>query len=97
MRLVCAQDDANHDPQWSYEQLVSAGLKAGERTISRADVDYMLGVSELVFQVLERAWAALGTVPHRTSPRRATLVLLLQFSYLTSLSICLCLRLCLNH
>lgn len=52
------KDDANHDPQWSYEQLVSAKLKVGDRTLSRNDVDIMTKTTQTVFEILERAWMA---------------------------------------
>ncbi|KAH3834391.1 multifunctional protein ADE2-like [Dreissena polymorpha] len=53
------KDDANHDPQWSYEQCVEAGLKCGGRTLGRDDFDIMCKTTVTVFEVLEKAWASL--------------------------------------
>ncbi|XP_054271184.1 bifunctional phosphoribosylaminoimidazole carboxylase/phosphoribosylaminoimidazole succinocarboxamide synthetase [Macrosteles quadrilineatus] len=52
------KDDANHDPQWSDEQIVSASFQFYGRTISRDEVDMMKRMSVAVFEVLERAWAS---------------------------------------
>ncbi len=56
------KDDAAHDPQWSDEQLVAAKLTIGGRVIDARDVTLMKHLMALVFEVLERAWAALGTL-----------------------------------
>lgn len=53
------QDDANHDPQWSYEQCVEAKIKVGDRLITRDDIDIMARTTVTVFEVLEKAWASL--------------------------------------
>lgn len=51
------KDDANHDPQWSEEQIVSAKFKFNGLVIGQDEVDYMRKVTILVFEVLEKAWA----------------------------------------
>lgn len=51
------KDDANHDPQWSEEQIVSAQFKVNELTIGQDEVDIMRRTTVLVFEVLEKAWA----------------------------------------
>jgi len=53
------KDDANHDPQWSEEQLISNELKVGGLTIGRDEVDFMTRTTLVVFEVLERAWASI--------------------------------------
>lgn len=53
------KDDANHDPQWSTEQLVEAKLKCGSTTIGPEEVEIMLRTTRTVFEVLEKAWASL--------------------------------------
>ncbi|MPC44315.1 Multifunctional protein ADE2 [Portunus trituberculatus] len=53
------KDDANHDPQWSEEQVLENKLKVGERVIGRLEYDIMARTTVAVFEVLERAWAAL--------------------------------------
>ncbi|GJQ74516.1 ade5 [Trypoxylus dichotomus] len=51
------KDDANHDPQWSEEQIISAKFKFNERLIGPVEVDIMQRMSIIVFEILERAWA----------------------------------------
>ncbi|KAK2587545.1 hypothetical protein KPH14_003678 [Odynerus spinipes] len=51
------KDDANHDPQWSEEQIISAKFKLNGVTIGKDEVDIMQRTTLAVFEVLERAWA----------------------------------------
>ncbi|KAK4325350.1 hypothetical protein Pmani_004065 [Petrolisthes manimaculis] len=53
------KDDANHDPQWSEEQVLSAGLEVGDVVVGRLEYDIMARTTLAVFEVLERAWASL--------------------------------------
>lgn len=53
-------DDANHDPYWSLETLIEAGLEVGGLTIGKTHVDEMLEITRLVFEVLERVWSTLN-------------------------------------
>ncbi|XP_046402707.1 multifunctional protein ADE2 isoform X2 [Ischnura elegans] len=50
------KDDANHDPQWSEQQIISAGFSFNGITIGKDEVDYMRRATICVFEVLERAW-----------------------------------------
>jgi phosphoribosylaminoimidazole carboxylase/phosphoribosylaminoimidazole-succinocarboxamide synthase len=51
------KDDANHDPQWSTEQIISAKFKVNGLEIGPTEVDIMTRTSILVFEVLEKVWA----------------------------------------
>ena len=50
------KDDANHDPYWSEETLVGAELNHGGLLITAEHIKEMFQISNLVFEVLERAW-----------------------------------------
>nr|CAD7589734.1 unnamed protein product [Timema genevievae] len=52
------KDDANHDPQWSEHQIVSAKFKVNGLVIGQDEVDIMRRVTITVFEVLEKAWAS---------------------------------------
>ncbi|XP_044262164.1 multifunctional protein ADE2 isoform X4 [Tribolium madens] len=51
------KDDANHDPQWSTEQIISAKFKVNGLEIGPTEVDIMTRTSILVFEILEKVWA----------------------------------------
>jgi phosphoribosylaminoimidazole carboxylase/phosphoribosylaminoimidazole-succinocarboxamide synthase len=53
------KDDANHDPQWSEEQLIANELKVGGITICKDEVEFMNRTTVAVFEILERAWASI--------------------------------------
>jgi len=50
------KDDANHDPYWSLETLIESEMNCGGLVLKKEHVDEMLQVTQLVFEVLERAW-----------------------------------------
>lgn len=51
------KDDANHDPQWSDEQIVCASFRINSLLITKDEIDIMKRTAATVFEVLERAWA----------------------------------------
>lgn len=53
------KDDANDDPQWSREQVMACGLAVEGRVVTEKDYDEMAKMTVLVFEMLERAWAAM--------------------------------------
>lgn len=55
------KDDENHDPFWSTDSIIEAKLVIGNLLIDKHHVLEMLKITELVFEVLEKAW---GTVDH---------------------------------
>ena len=50
------KDDANHDPFWSEESIISAELVIGGLLIEQKHVQQMLCITRLVFELLERVW-----------------------------------------
>ncbi|KAG5897060.1 hypothetical protein JTB14_025876 [Gonioctena quinquepunctata] len=54
------KDDANHDPQWSEEQIISAEFKVNGVVIGKHEVDIMTKTSIVVFEVLEKVWQTKG-------------------------------------
>ncbi|XP_078045802.1 PAICS bifunctional enzyme isoform X1 [Augochlora pura] len=51
------KDDANHDPQWSEEQVISANFMFNGIKIGKDEFDIMQRTTVVVFEILERAWA----------------------------------------
>lgn len=51
------KDDANHDPQWTEEEIISANFVFNGRTIGPNEVDIMRETTIVVFEILEKAWA----------------------------------------
>ena len=58
--LISFQDDANHDPQWSDEQLEAAQLKAGNITVGKHEIEIIRKTSLTVFEIIEKAWASVN-------------------------------------
>ncbi|KAL8612918.1 hypothetical protein ACOMHN_034995 [Nucella lapillus] len=52
------KDDANHDPQWSREQLLMAKLKVGGKVIGADDYQILAQTTVTVFEILEKAWGS---------------------------------------
>ena len=53
------QDDANHDPQWSVEQILAAKMVCAGVIIGDSELDIICRTVVGVFEILERAWASL--------------------------------------
>lgn len=53
------KDDANHDPQWSYEQIISSKMEYGGVVIGATELDIICKTTVCVFEILERAWSSL--------------------------------------
>jgi len=51
------KDDANHDPQWTEEQILAAGITLSGVTIGAVELDVLCKTTTAVFEILERAWA----------------------------------------
>jgi phosphoribosylaminoimidazole carboxylase/phosphoribosylaminoimidazole-succinocarboxamide synthase len=52
------KDDANHDPQWSEDQILSAKLNFGGINIGSTELDIVSKMTITIFEILERAWAS---------------------------------------
>ncbi|XP_034194384.2 PAICS bifunctional enzyme isoform X1 [Osmia lignaria lignaria] len=50
------KNDSNHDPQWSEEEVISAGFKLNGLVIGKDEYDIMQRTALAVFEILERAW-----------------------------------------
>lgn len=50
------KDDANHDPQWSEDQILAAGITLAGVTIGTVELDVLSKTTIAVFEILERAW-----------------------------------------
>ncbi|PAV89906.1 hypothetical protein WR25_15221 [Diploscapter pachys] len=53
------KDDAQDDPQWSDEQMISSGMTKGGLRIGKEEVDLMRRMTIVVFKVLERGFQLL--------------------------------------
>lgn len=53
------KDDANHDPYWSIPTIIGAKLNIDGLIIGDEEVQQMLYLTQLVFEVLERCWQSL--------------------------------------
>ncbi|VDM37560.1 unnamed protein product, partial [Toxocara canis] len=57
---VFYKDDANDDPQWSEEQILERFFEFNGLKIGRREVNLMKRQTDLIFRVLEKAWATEG-------------------------------------
>ncbi|CAI4226582.1 unnamed protein product [Auanema sp. JU1783] len=51
------KDDEQDDPQWSDEQIISAGFKYNSLKIGKTEVLLMKKLTSLIFRALEKAWS----------------------------------------
>lgn len=51
------KDDANHDPQVSYEEILLMGIQCGKQVLNETHLQIMSEMAVTVFEILERAWA----------------------------------------
>jgi len=56
------KDDANHDPQWSREQILEAKFNFAGLKIGRIELDQVSSMALGTFEILEKAWASRGCV-----------------------------------
>lgn len=56
------KDDANNDPQWSEQQILSAGFLFNGLKIGPREVNAMARQTDLIFRALEKAWQTQGCV-----------------------------------
>jgi len=56
------KDDANHDPQWSREQILEADMSFAGLRIGRHEIDEITTSAQAIFEILEKAWASRGVV-----------------------------------
>ncbi|XP_059139797.1 multifunctional protein ADE2-like [Physella acuta] len=54
------KDDANHDPQWSFEQCVAAKMNFAGVTIGANELHVMEKMTVTIFEILEKIWASLN-------------------------------------
>ena len=51
------KDDANHDPQWTEDQILAARITLAGVTITGVELDVLSKTTIAVFEILERAWS----------------------------------------
>lgn len=51
------KDDANHDPQVSYEEILLMGIQCGKQVVKETHLQIMTEIAVTTFEILERAWA----------------------------------------
>ena len=56
------KDDANHDPQWSREQILEAKWTFAGVTIGTHKLDEITEIARACFEILEKAWASRNCV-----------------------------------
>lgn len=56
------KDDANHDPQWSREQILEAKLTYDMVVIGKTELNKMTEMTRACFEMLEKAWASRNCV-----------------------------------
>ena len=52
------KDDANHDPQWTEDQILAARITLAGVTITSVELDVLAKTTVAVFEILERAWTS---------------------------------------
>eukprot|EP00727_Mastigamoeba_balamuthi_P009724 m51a1_g5374 Phosphoribosylaminoimidazole carboxylase, phosphoribosylaminoimidazole succinocarboxamide synthetase, putative (454) ;mRNA; r:538051-540083 len=53
------KDDANHDPQMSYDEIICKGFVCGGVTFGERELDSLTETALATFEILERAWATM--------------------------------------
>lgn len=56
------KDDANHDPQWSREQILEAKFTYDDELIDKTGLNQMTDMTRACFEILEKAWASRNCV-----------------------------------
>jgi len=56
------KDDANHDPQWSREQILEAKLSPSGVTIGEHELNEITEIARACFEILEKMWASRNCV-----------------------------------
>ena len=60
MLNLSTQDDENHDPQWSAEQIEAADFTYNGVKIGPDQVQILTRTTRTIFEILERAWSSLN-------------------------------------
>ena len=50
------KDNANNDPQWSEEQLITAKFCFAGHVIGQTEVDIMHHAAQVIIEILEKSW-----------------------------------------
>jgi len=56
------KDDANHDPQWSREQILEAKLSPAGKVIGEHELNEITDIARACFEMLEKAWSSRNCV-----------------------------------